>query len=246
MLAVGEMIHKLRAIVLHSIKYKENSSIAYLYTNRFGRQTYLINGLKGGKSKVKNIFHPLFLLDIEAYHNPKSDIQRLKEFQLEVPLQSIPFTLGKSSLALFISELLYKVIREEEPNTELFSFLYHSILMLDELDDGIANFHLHFLAQLSKYLGFYPNTARQEDAAYFDIKTGEFSPLRPRHPMFFSTENTQLLSKLMSLPATRLSMLELNRHQRHSFLNSMMAFYGFHFENLSQLRSLQVLNEVFE
>ena len=241
------MIHKLKAIVFHSIKYKENSSIVYLYTNKFGRQTYLINGLKSGKSKSKaNFFHPLFLLDIEAYHSPKSDIQRLKEFQLTVPLQSIPFTLTKSSVALFISELLYKVVREEEPNTELFSFLYHSILLLDELEEGVANFHLHFLAQLSKYLGFYPNIAKQEDAAYFDIKTGEFCIFRPRHPLFFSTENTFLLSKLMSIPASGLSLLELNRHQRYSFLNSMMEFYSFHFENLSQLKSLQVLNEVFE
>lgn len=241
------MIHKLKAIVLHSIKYKENSSIVYLYTDGFGRQTYLINGLRSGKSKAKaSFFHPLFLLDIEAYHNPKSDIQRLKEFQLSVPLQNMPFTLTKSSLALFISELLYKVVREEDSNTELFDFLYHSILMLDELDEGIANFHLHFLAQLSKYLGFYPNITKQEDAAYFDIKTGEFCILRPRHPLFFSTENTQLLSKLMNLPVSQLSQLEMNRYQRFSFLNSMMEFYGFHFENLSQLRSLQVLNEVFE
>ena len=141
------MIYKLKAIVLHSIKYKENSSIVYLYTNGFGRQTYLINGLRSSKGKTKvNLFHSLFLLDIEAYHNPKSDIQRLKECQLTVPLQSIPFTLTKSSLALFISELLYKVIREEEPNTDLFDFLYHSIMMLDQLEDGVANFHLHFLA----------------------------------------------------------------------------------------------------
>ncbi len=241
------MIHKLRAIVLHSIKYKENSVIAYLYTDGFGRQTYLVNGLRSGKNKAKtNLFHPLFLLDLEAYHNPKSDIQRLKEYQLAAPLQSTPFVLTKSSLALFIGEVLYKVIREEEPNAELFSYLFHSILMLDELNDGIANFHLHFLAQLSKYLGFYPNTAKQKEATYFDIKTGEFCILRPRHPLFFSEENTQLLSRLISLPASQLSQLELNRYQRSSFLSSMMEFYGFHFESLSQLQSLQVLNEVFD
>lgn len=240
------MIHKLKAIVLHSIKYKENSTIVYLYTNGFGRQTYLVNGIKSGKSKSKSsFFHPLFLLDVEAYHKPKTEIQRLKEFQLSDPLHSIPFSLTKSSMAIFISEVLYKVIREEEPNTELFDFLYHSILMLDELEDGFANFHLHFLAQLSKYLGFYPNAASTEDATYFDIKTGEFCVIRPRHPLFFSTENASLLSCLMSLPATKLFELELNRHQRQSFLNSMMDFYSFHFEKLSQLRSLQVLNEVF-
>jgi len=241
------MLHKLKAIVLHSIKYKENSSIVYLYTDGFGRQTYLINGLRSSKSKAKqSLFHPLFLLDIEAYHNPKSDIQRLKECQLAVPLQSTPFVLTKSSLALFISELLYKVVREEEPNAELFGFLYHSILMLDELEDGVANFHLHFLTQLSKYLGFYPNIAKQEDASYFDIKTGEFCVFRPRHPLFFSTESTSLLKSLINLPASRLSQLELNRHQRNSFLGSMMEFYSFHFENLSQLKSLQVLSEVFD
>ena len=241
------MIHKLKAIVLHSIKYKDNSSIVYLYTNGFGRQTYLVNGLRSSKSKAKaNLFHPLFLLDIEAYHNPKSDIQRLKECQLTIPLQSTPFSLAKSSVALFISELLYKVIREEEPNAELFDFLYHSILMLDELEDGVANFHLHFLAQLSKYLGFYPNVSKQGDATYFDIKTGEFCILRPRHPLFFSTENTTLLSQLMNLSASQLSLLELNRYQRSAFLSSMIDFYSFHFEKLSQLRSLHVLNEVFE
>lgn len=241
------MIHKLKAIVLRSMKYKENSLIVNLYTNGFGRQAYLVNGVRSGKGKAKaSFFHPLFLLDVEAYHNPKQDIQRLKEFALATPLQSIPFTLAKSSLALFMSELLYKAVREEEANARLFDFLYHSILILDELEDGVANFHLHFLAQLSKYLGFYPNVARQEDAAYFDIKTGEFCVIRPRHPLFFSTENTTLLVRLMGIPATDVCRIELNRHQRQSFLNSMMDFYGFHFENLTQLRSLQVLNEVFE
>ena len=185
------------------------------------------------------------MLDVEAYYNPKSDIQRLKEYQLATPLQSIPFALSKSSLALFISELLYKVVKEEEANKELFNFLYHSILMLDELEEGVANFHLHFLAQLSKYLGFYPQP-KQEDCSYFDVKTGEFCVLRPRHPLFFSAENTLLLSQLMGLSASQLSQLELNRHQRYSFLSSMMEFYCFHFESLAQLKSLQVLNEVFD
>ncbi len=239
--------HKLKAIALYSMKYKENSAIVHLYTNAFGRQSYLVNGIRGAKSKGSAaLFHPLFLLDIEAYKRPKVELQRLKEFQLAVPLQNIPFSITKSTLALFISELLNKLIREEEPNSELFEFLYHSVLMLDELNEGVANFHLHFLTQLSKYVGFYPHSDGYMEGSYFDMKTGEFSVIRPKHPQFFSAENSSLLNRLISLPVSELGQVELNRHQRRSFLNSMLDFYGYHFENLSPIRSLQVMNEVFD
>lgn len=242
------MLHKLKAIVLHSIKYKENGAIVYLYSDGFGRQTYIVNGLRNGKNKSRAaLLHPLSLLAIEADMRPKATMQQLKEFHLDIPLQNIPFDIAKSAVAMFISELLHRVIREEESNAELFSFLYHSILMLDQLEDGVANFHLHFLVQLSKYLGFYPSHGDNlPQNAYFDIKIGEFSPIRPRHPQFFSVENTQLLSILMKLPAYELGQLKLNRQQRQLFLLAMMDFYLYHFDALQPLRSLQVMNELFE
>ncbi|MDR2938263.1 MAG: DNA repair protein RecO, partial [Prevotellaceae bacterium] len=137
---------KLRGIVLHSIKYGDTSSIAYIYTDLHGRKTYMLNGVRGGKNKQRAaLLQPLFLLDIETYPERKSGgICRAKEFRASLPLQGISCNVHKNVVALFIGEVLYKLVREEEQNEPLFDFLHKHILLLNELQTGVSNFHLYF------------------------------------------------------------------------------------------------------
>lgn len=190
-------------------------------------------------------FQPLTLLDVVVYHNPKSELQRLKEYRLHTPLPDLAFDVHKNAIALFIGELLYKTVREHEPNESLFNFLHKSVLALEKLERGTANFHLYFLVHLSAYLGYAPANDYESGASFFDVQEGEFTPLRPKHSLFFNTEQTQLLGKLLQISLIELCELSLNREQRSVFINNMLQFYSHHFDALTSIKSWMVLQEVF-
>lgn len=122
------MITQSKAIVLHQLKYSETSVITTLYTEAFGRQSYIINGIRSSKSKQKTgLLQPLFLLEIEAYHKSGREVQRLKEFRLDKVYQTIPFDVVKSTIVMFLSEIMNKIIRNEESDHELFQFIQDSL-----------------------------------------------------------------------------------------------------------------------
>ncbi|MDR1553482.1 MAG: DNA repair protein RecO [Prevotellaceae bacterium] len=239
------MIYKIKAIILNTIKHTDSSLIVYAYTDKFGKQTYIVNCSHSQKKRNRiTLFQPLFLLDIEAYNKQTANIQRIKEYKLAEPLHSIPFDVKKSSIAMFIAEVLYKIIREEEPNEKMFDFIYNSILIFDKIDKGAENFHLHFLANLSKYIGFYPNDIYDTNG-FFDIKSGQISPVQPKHTLYFDAKNTQILQQLLKIQVSNISQIELNRKQRKDFLNVMLDFYNYHFDKLSPINSLKVFTELF-
>jgi DNA repair protein RecO (recombination protein O) len=239
--------NKFLAVVLHTLKYRESSLLVYAYTDLFGRQTYVVHGVRSTKNKTgMACFQPLTLLDAVAYHNPKTELQQLKEYRLALPLQSLSFDIHKNAIALFMGEVVYKTIREQEPNPFLFNFLRQAVLDLETLQTGIANFHLYFLAQLGSYLGYAPGNEYAPERPFFDIPTGEFTPIRPKHDLFFDAEQTHLFGRLLTAAPADLCHIGLNRGQRRVFINNMLNFYSHHFDTLSPLRSWSVLAEVFD
>ena len=239
--------YKARAIVLNTLKYGESSMIAYLLTDTQGRQNYMVQGLgksgarKGGKGAL---FQPMFLLDIMAIDSPKTEIDRIKEVALARPLQTIPFDVRKSTVALFMAELLYKIVKEVEPHSALFDYVWHSVEALDALEEGVYNFHLWFLVGLSKFLGFYP-AGDWSEGAVFDIEAGSFSMVAPRSGLYINAENTELLYRLMELEATELATLRLPRRQRTDFIASLLNYFGYHLDTIHRVESLRILSEIF-
>ena len=151
------MIHKTRGIVLHQLKYSETSLIVKIYTERLGLQTYLVKGARSKRSAFSSShFQPMTLLDLVVYHREKNEIQHLKEAEISEPFHSISSDLRKSTIALFLSEVLMKALNDGEANDELFTFMASSLDFLDMQEEGIEYFHLFFLSRLSLYLGFYP------------------------------------------------------------------------------------------
>ncbi|MDR3235654.1 MAG: DNA repair protein RecO [Prevotellaceae bacterium] len=240
-------INKCQAVVLHTLKYRDSSLLVYAYTDLFGRQTYVVNGVRNVKNKTgMACFQPLTLLEIVAYHNPKTELQRLKEYRIAEPLQSLSFDVHKNAIALFIGEIMYKTVCEQESNSALFRFLRQAVIDLDNIQDGVANFHLYFLAQLCEYLGYAPGNEYAPDQLFFDIPTGMFTSVRPMHTRFFDTEQTQLLGHLLAATPADLCRLPLNREQRQAFISRIIDFYNHHFNTLAPIRSLPVLMEVYD
>ena len=138
------MLCKTRGIVLHSIPYNDKYSIIYMYTEDFGRASYLVARSRGKKSPVsKALFMPLSVVEMEVDLN-KRDLHRIRETKLCYPLTEVFCNPVKNVLALFLSEVLFRVVKETEPDSRLFEYLYESIQLLELSDKGVANFHLVF------------------------------------------------------------------------------------------------------
>jgi DNA repair protein RecO (recombination protein O) len=228
-----------KGLVLNKIKYKDALDIVYLYTDVKGRKTCLLNR----KNKSGRIY-PLSIIEFETNGKQKAEIQYIKEYVFSPVLPEISSDIKKSAVAMFIGEFLYKILKEEELNYPLFDFVCNSIMMLDLMNEGVANFHLYFMVQLSKYLGFsiLPNI---DKCSYFDIKLCRFAFIKPLHPQFFNPENTEILTNLLEIPADRLKDLKLSGIQRIEFANKMLDFYSFRFDHNLIMKSIGVIHEIF-
>jgi len=231
---------------LHHIRYKESSAIVYIYTDLFGRQAYLAHSTRGKKAKFRsNLLQPLSMLEIEAYHKERRELQRMKEIRNYIPYQSIPVDPYKSGQVMFLAEILYKVLREEEPNPDLYNFLENSLQFLDVSEEHTVNFHLLFLVQLTRYLGFYPEKQVGESSNLFDMRNGQFKETKNLHPDFFDESSSVVLNVLMNTNFESLKGMKINHEERIRFLDCLMDFYSLHVSGFGKVRSLSILNEIF-
>ena len=236
------MLQKTRGIVLHSIKYGESGLITTIYTEGFGRMSFILQGIHGKKSSVKaNLLRQLSLLEMEVDFKQGRELQRVRELKIGTPFIALPYEIAKSSQAMFLSELLHKVLREEESRPELFEFLYHSIQVLDLMEEGIANFHLIFLLQLTRYLGFAPTNNYSVSNNYFDMMAGKFTVFPPEHPWFVKSPESGLLSQLFGLNYKSAAEFKPDQSFRQNILTLILEYYGLHIGNKLNIKSLEVL-----
>jgi DNA repair protein RecO (recombination protein O) len=241
------MLQKARAIALHSVRYGESSIVAYLYSSEFGRLTLMVNGAygKGRKAGKAVFFQPLSLIDIVYYAGKNNGMGRLKEVSPSFVSVSVSSSPIKSAIALFVGEVIYRTVREEEGNPPLYTFLELSIKSLDAIESGVANFHLIFLSHLSKYLGFYPHGQFSEQTPYFDFRNGIFVEQEPLHAFYFSSLYSKILYDTLMLDYDNANQLNLNGTQRSSFLDLILSYYQYHNDSSTTFQSLSVLQQVF-
>lgn len=241
------MLEHTRGIFLRSVKYSETSVIAVIYTEAYGRQSYMVNGARSKKSVGKTVaFQPLYLLDLEIYYHAGREIHRLKDVRISNPYSTIPFDIRKTSEVIFLAEILYKCLKEEEPNAGLFDFIYNTLSYLDLSDHGISNFHIWFIFKLTQFLGIYPNNDQALISNYFDLQTARFVSHEPMHGQFADKHVSTLFARLFEVDQTTLDQLEYNHNDRRLVLDMLLEYYRIHFDNLGEIRSLSVLKEVLK
>ncbi|RXF67638.1 DNA repair protein RecO [Arcticibacter tournemirensis] len=239
------MLHKTRGIVLKTTDYSESSVIVQVFTEKFGMQSYLISGVKKSKGRIRmNMLQPLHLLDMIVYHKPSGNIQRISELRNDPVFESIPYDVVKSSLAIFLNEVLYRSIRQHSADERLFEFLSQSIEVLDHLTKGLANYHLWFLLQLTRYLGFYPQSRSSSGSLYFDLKNGVFTKELPLHLHFIQGSLVNHFVNLLSCNTETLEQVKLSSLERKELLTKMLEYYHLHIDSLGEIRSHLVLEEV--
>ena len=240
------MLDKTRGIVLHQIKYTDSGIIVQMYTKKFGRQSFLIKGMRNRKTGKHNIlFQPMFILDIELYYKPTRDMQSLKEFSVSFTPYNIYNNIKKSSVAIFLGEVLTSVLKEESPHEELFEFIKESIMYFDMSNEGYANFHIAFLAGLSSFLGFEPGPRLDREDAFFDMTNGVFVSLPPVHGNYANEEITNILADFFVASYDTISNIALTGKMRNDVLEALVKFYSLHLPGLKKIKSLEVLKEVF-
>ncbi len=240
------MLNKIRGIVLHSVKFGESSLIVTLYTDKSGRQSYMLNAVRKIKATHKaGLFQPLFLLELEVYEKKTREIQHVKEIKNAFPYQTIPFDVQKSAQAIFLAEILYRTLREEENNPELFTFLETLLKSFDSSEEGKGLFHIYFLSRLTEFLGIYPEINPAETTGWFDMKRGEVVSSEPLHPYFMIPEITSLFGRMLQTSYNDLKSIKITKEQKELLLLQLVDFYHIHFENIGVVKSLAVLKEVF-
>lgn len=239
------MLHKTRGIVLKTTRYSENSVIVQVYTEKLGLQSYMVNGVRGAKAKGKaNLYQPLQLLDMVVYHKGIGGIQRVAEVKNSPAFHSIPFDVLKSSLALFLNELIYRSMRQQGTDENLFEFLFHAIQMLDLTESELADFHLLFMVQFSRYLGFYPGGEYNATTPYFDLGQGSFVASQPQHMLALDPPYSQWVYRLLKMNFEQKEPLDINSAQRRVLLEKLLEYYRFHIDGFGELKSHLVLQEV--
>jgi DNA repair protein RecO (recombination protein O) len=220
------MLHKTRGIVFRFTKYGETSIIASIFTELFGIQSYIINGVRSKSSRNKiALYQPLTLLDLVVYHRESANINRIKEIRCIHPYQTLATDVRKSSVAMFINEILNKTVKEEAHAQDLCEFLIDSLIRLDVQLNNTENFHLIFMLKLSRHLGF--------GAQYVNEVLGG---------RFTDESNEKIIAQL--LQAEYHDTIAMTLQQRREILELLVKYYIDHMESIGELKSMQVLREV--
>ena len=235
---------KTKAIVLSSLKYGDTSLIVRCFTLEQGLKSYLLKGvLKAKKGKIKAAyFQPLTQLNIEANHNNKATLNSIREVHVIHPYKSIYSNVFKQTIVLFLSETLSSTIQEEESNEALFSFLETSFIWLDT-NDKTSNFHLLFLLNLTRFLGFYPDTTNN-NFSYFNLINGNFSEAAIEKEVVFG-ENLVLFKKLLGTNFDSIESIKFNQQERQQVLQIIIRYFELHLDGFRRPKSLKVLETVF-
>ena len=219
------MLEKTRAVVLHTLRYADSKVIVTLFTETRGALSFMVRVPHSRKSVLQNVLlSPLSLLEIDFDYQDGAKLQRLTDVRVAEPYCSLPYNPMKQTIALFLSEFLYYSLREEQTNYELYSYLEHSLVWLDNRNDGYANFPITFLIRLSRFLGFWPDTEETQAILHEEEK-----PLVPL---------------ILRMDYSTMHLFRFSRNQRARLMEVLNDYYRMHVPHFPELRSMAILREV--
>ncbi len=239
---------KTRAIILRTTKYGETSLVVSAFTELFGIQTYMVNGVRTAKKNgfKASLYLPASVVDMEVYHNEKNTLHRIKECNRALVFSNILTDIVKNSIAIFMMELLNKLLKQPEQNADLFYFCEDALLQLDTAPANVAsNFPLFFALHLSHFFGFKIDDNFSESASILDLQEGNFMEEIPPHPHFLSGENAMITAEILRIMIpSELSQLKMNHLKRRELLSKYMDYYALHIPEFGTMKTLMVMQEV--
>jgi DNA repair protein RecO (recombination protein O) len=241
------MLHTTPGIVLHSFKYSDTSLIARILTRDIGLQSYLVPGVRKSKSRIKaNLFQPLSLVELVVNHQDRSGLQRMKEIRTLHPTGNIATDIRKSSIAMFLSEMMLGAFKHQDPQNQAFEFILNAILRLEILEENLSAFHIIFLLQLSKYLGFAPANDYTENKCYFNMREGIYQHDQDIAGLSMGLEESRCFYQLSQSNMSGPLEVKIPAGLRKNLLLKTVDFYRLHLEGFKEVKSLAVLDTVFQ
>lgn len=239
------MLETRRGIILQRKKFGENGFICNVFTKEDGRQDYIFNGLHPKKKKnISFYLHPLQLMDFEIYFKEGKKLKNVRNANPYIVHREIPYNIFKSSISTFLAEIISNVVYEESPNQELYEYIENSIIYLDNTDKSVPNFHLFFLIHLTKFMGFFPNNNHSEENIYLNLSSGNFTNTKGKNTTGPNT--AKALSRLMNTKLEDLSNIKFDREARNIILDTIIHYYNIHMEKIINIKSLEIIREIFE
>lgn len=249
------MLDKVHGLVFRSIPFGDSSLILHVFTEEMGLQSFIIRSARKGKSgRSAYLFHALHPVEIVAYPPKTGELYQVKEIKAIAAYHDLAFNIFKTSLVLFLDEVLIKTIRQHQRDSALYHFIYNSLSLLDLSTGPFGNYHILFLMQLCRYLGFYPSfeiefgfePSNEGKYLFFDLKNGAFLNEPPLHPSYMSLPISFHLYNLWTLNFETGKDYCLSRSLRMGILETLMEYYAFHIDGFGTIKSLDVLFQVFD
>ncbi len=239
------MLHETKGIVLRNVKYGETSLVVTIYTELFGLQSYLINGVRSEKrsSARANLYQPTGLLELIVYHHPNRNLQRIKEAKLLAGQHFQGSTVVRYAIGIFMAELIQKAITETESNTDLYHFFEESFLHVLQADEkSLAGFAIWFACSFAEHLGFGMQNNFSEQMPVFDLLNGHFTAEDDLHNTHrLDSVSSQQLSSILHGDQAG---LHLNGKRRHELLMTCVHYLQLHIPHLAEIKSVAVLHEI--
>ena len=234
------MIISSSAIVLSKLKYRDNDIIIKLFVRELGLTSFIVRG--GSKKNKTNYFQQLSLLEIEFDFNSKKNLHYFKDFESKYNLKTIHTDFKKMGVIIFLSEVLSKILIHQQKDYQLYDFIEDSIKYYDK-DIFSSIFHIVFLINLSKFLGFYPDI-KNNDYQYFDLQHGFYTNTKDSDYIIYD-DDLKCFNKILGINFDDLNRLTFTLVQRKKLLDNIILYYRLHIENFVSVKSLEVLRKLF-
>ena len=235
------MIYQTKGIVLHKTIFADNKTIYHVYTNQEGMRSYMAyTSLKKEKKAQWIKLQPLAVVDLKAERRRSETLDYLKSVELEYVSGIQDFDYLKSSVKMFLNEVLYRVLQSAPPDKELFHFVAKSLYDFEKMR-FVPDFHLRFLWQLTHYLGCAPICNFSEEQPYFHVATAQFSSLKESVNRGVSA----WIPRLLDASFCSLSEEVLPMPLRDAMLECVLAYYAQHIStSIMNMQSHKVLKDV--
>lgn len=240
------MVETTQGIVLHYNRYNDDSAIVDIFTLSRGSVSFLVHDRRQQRKKSihTTLLRPLNVVEVMFDYRATASLQRIQEVHIAHCYTSLPYDPIKETVALFLSEFLHNVLRNEVKNPDLYHYILYSLQWLDATNEGVANFHIAFLVRLTYYLGFWPNIKGRETPPFFDLRDSIATDTEPPHSFFLKGEEAARLSLFLRMSLRNMHHFRLTRQQRSRILDVLTLYYKMHVPEFRDLRSLAVLRDV--
>ena len=233
-----------KAIVLTTIKYNDYDAIIKTYTEQTGFTSFFVKNFykkrKNGLSKA--LFQPNALLTLQMSFKNKGHLERIKEAIPIYHYKNIHQDFDKLNIAVFLGEVLLESLQNEQADTQLFHFIQTNFQKLDTAALN-PNFHLFFLLELSKFLGFFPDYT--SSGSYFDIQNGFFTDKIPLGT-HFTIEESLLLKKLLGMIFASKKEIKITPSERKKLIDMLLFYYQHHIVHFKTPKSIKILHQMYE